>query len=535
MKINTPVSNIEIVMQDGEVIVSKTDLKGQITYVNEVFVRYSGFSREELIGQNHNIVRHPDMPPAAFAWLWDTIKKGETWSGIVKNRCKNGDHYWVEAFVSPIKQNGSIVGYMSVRNKPSRQAIAAADTLYREIREGRAALPKERFRLEDVSFLSKINFIFNVLVALLIASNAYQFMHAHSALDKLVASIACSGIVLTTVGGLWIKKRIRAFVATATRAMEVIAEGNFSSSNSLKGMDEFGRIVGAIEAMRINLRGAVIADVMLASRHLGQASAHLDKEIHESMSRSNAQFDRIVSTNAAIEQIHVAIAGISDLAKRSEELDKHAEEILRRGEQQMQESIASSGRIVEVVNDSRGTILNLKDSIQHISQITGAIRDIAEQTNLLALNAAIEAARAGEQGRGFAVVADEVRKLAERTAISTVEISNTVDGVQQVTAAAVSAMDRTVAEVGKGTALINAVNSSLSEILAASEKGAEMSRQVAEMLSQQSAGVDAVAHNMNEIAPMAESNIASLRSSVQAAEDVDMAATELKQLVAHVR
>ena len=139
MKINLPVTQKEVVLKAGQNIVSKTDLKGQITYVNEVFVEISGFAEAELIGQSHNIVRHPDMPPEAFADLWVTLQEERPWTGLVKNRCKNGDYYWVLANAAPILQNGVVTGYMSVRTAPSRGQIEAADGAYRLFREGRAA------------------------------------------------------------------------------------------------------------------------------------------------------------------------------------------------------------------------------------------------------------------------------------------------------------------------------------------------------------------------------------------------------------
>src|SRR5512147_2720839 len=111
MRTNLPVTNVEYVLKDTETVVSKTDLQGNITYVNQDFVNISGFSEEELLGAPQNIVRHPDMPEEAFADFWNTLKSGKAWTGLVKNRCKNGDYYWVEANVSPIIENGNIVGY----------------------------------------------------------------------------------------------------------------------------------------------------------------------------------------------------------------------------------------------------------------------------------------------------------------------------------------------------------------------------------------------------------------------------------------
>jgi len=140
MKVNLPVTQREKPFPPGCYLVSKTDLKGIITYANDAFVEISGFSREELVGNNHNVVRHPDMPPQAFEDLWRTVKAGLPWRGLVKNRCKDGDHYWVDAFVVPVRENDRTVGYMSVRSAPSREAVAQAEALYQSLNQSKKAL-----------------------------------------------------------------------------------------------------------------------------------------------------------------------------------------------------------------------------------------------------------------------------------------------------------------------------------------------------------------------------------------------------------
>ena len=135
MRVNMPVTGVERMMQDGEEITSTTDLRGVITSVNQTFIDISGFTEAELLGAPQNLVRHPDMPAQAFKDLWDTLQAGRPWMGYVKNRCKNGDHYWVEAHVTPIRQNGQVTGYLSVRRKPSRDGIAAAEALYKTLRD----------------------------------------------------------------------------------------------------------------------------------------------------------------------------------------------------------------------------------------------------------------------------------------------------------------------------------------------------------------------------------------------------------------
>ncbi len=153
MRNNQPVTQREIELKEDDFLVSRTDTKGRITYANPAFIDISGFEHAELIGAPHNLIRHPDMPPAAFENLWQTVKTGETWRGLVKNRCKNGDHYWVNASVTPIVEDGQVVGYTSVRVQASRKAIAQAEQAYTEIREGRNKrlyLDKGRLRQKGV-------------------------------------------------------------------------------------------------------------------------------------------------------------------------------------------------------------------------------------------------------------------------------------------------------------------------------------------------------------------------------------------------
>ncbi|MDO9142087.1 MAG: methyl-accepting chemotaxis protein, partial [Methylobacter sp.] len=180
MKINTQVTDVEHVLTDSDSIVSNTDLKGVITYVNDAFVRISGYSREELIGASHNVVRHPDMPPEAFADLWRSMKAGRPWTGIVKNRCKNGDYYWVLANATPLYENDKLVGYMSVRSKPESEQVEAADAAYQLFREGRAGNLKIKdgkvvkasllgfLLLKDFSIKSRLTAIIGLLSVLLL-------------------------------------------------------------------------------------------------------------------------------------------------------------------------------------------------------------------------------------------------------------------------------------------------------------------------------------------------------------------------------
>ena len=178
MRTNLPVTNKEYELRDDQLIVSKTNLKGQITYINKDFIEISGFTEAELLNQPHNIVRHPDMPPEAYADLWATLKAGRPWTGLVKNRCKNGDYYWVVANATPLVESGQVTGYMSVRRKATRSQIEAAEEVYRKFRENRAGKLRIRFGqvvgnaenpLARLSLKQRLSTIFALLCAVIFA------------------------------------------------------------------------------------------------------------------------------------------------------------------------------------------------------------------------------------------------------------------------------------------------------------------------------------------------------------------------------
>ena len=138
MRLNLPVTSVEQTFPDQQRLISATDINSHITYCNAEFAAMSGFSQAELIGSTHNLVRHPDMPAAVFESMWGYLKAGQSWMGVVKNRCKNGNFYWVSAYVTPILEDGKLVGYESVRVKPSREQVSRAETLYARLRADKA-------------------------------------------------------------------------------------------------------------------------------------------------------------------------------------------------------------------------------------------------------------------------------------------------------------------------------------------------------------------------------------------------------------
>nr|WP_310737524.1 methyl-accepting chemotaxis protein [Inhella gelatinilytica] len=235
-------------------IVSRTDLKGRITYVNDDFIEASGFVESELIGQAHNIVRHPDMPPEAFQDLWDTLKAGRPWSGMVKNRRKNGDHYWVVANATPVKEGDSVVGYMSVRTRPTRDQVEAAERIYRDFREGRAkgwvirdgAAVKTGLtdRLDQWRDRWSLGFAQTLQCAALAAGGGL-FAYGVGQWPFMVGGAA---LLAAGAFGAWtMNRRIDTTLRDAGRLLENFAQARFDGIVQVKGRD---RLAEAMQALR---------------------------------------------------------------------------------------------------------------------------------------------------------------------------------------------------------------------------------------------------------------------------------------------
>ncbi len=255
VKINQPVTDVERHMKEGTILVSKTDLKGAITYCNKDFVEISGFDYSELLGKNHNIVRHPDMPPEAFKDLWDTVQQGQPWSGVVKNRCKNGDFYWVKANVTPLTHNGRVTGFMSVRTPPTREEVADAERLYQQINAGQASLqPKgwrrwaKRLRSVDVRHLLGGTVLLTVALFAGIAG-----MVLADVPKQYIVSLLGLFSVTTLFFGLLLTRHVTRPMGYLKEKLMQISEGNYFDWVETDRGDEIGRMIQALKSTQIKL------------------------------------------------------------------------------------------------------------------------------------------------------------------------------------------------------------------------------------------------------------------------------------------
>ena len=421
MRSNLPVTRQEYELPDGETLVSTTDLKSHITYCNDAFVRASGYTREELLGQPHNVVRHPDMPAEAFRDMWATLQSGQPWSALVKNRRKNGDHYWVLANATPIVEDGRRVGYMSVRTKPTRSQVEAADALYTRMQAeaGRPVLVLRQGQVLRRGLVGQVRQLMRLGITSRTVSGiavmgvlAFGF-GVWAGTMGLWAALACFGVmaVLTAGAGVWmhgvITRPLLGVLAVANR----IAAGDLTQTVSTERRDEVGMLLRTMNQLNVTLQ-AMVGDVRRQATQIDNASAEIAGGNQDLSARTESQASSLQQTAASIEELSGTVKQNADNAGLASQLAGEANEVALRG----------SEAVANVVQTMDG----IQRSSKRIGDIIAVIDGIAFQTNILALNAAVEAARAGEHGRGFAVVAGEVRSLAQRSAGAAREIKQLI-------------------------------------------------------------------------------------------------------------
>ena len=427
MRKNLPVTGCNRELPEDANILSTTNPQSHITYVNPDFIRISGFSEAELLGQPHNIVRHPDMPPAAFQHMWATLKGGRSWMGLIKNRCKNGDHYWVSAYVTPITNDGVTVEYQSVRTKPEPAQVQAAERLYAQLRAGRTP----RMLTRAIGLRLKLMLLVSASIGLSTLAGAWLFALPLAA-ALLVAGLgaACSALAIG-----WLLAPLAGIVAKA----QEIADNPLSQALYTGRADEFGQIEFALRMAQAET-GAVLGRIGDASSKLGAHADNLQREIDDSRQLTVEQQLATEQIATAVEQMAANIQESALYAENAAQAAQQADDATRNGQSLVAKSSESISQLEDDIQRAAQVIQQLETNSQEISTVLEVIQGIAAQTNLLALNAAIEAARAGEQGRGFAVVADEVRGLAGRTQQSTADIQQMIATLQGGARSAVAVM-----------------------------------------------------------------------------------------------
>ena len=521
MKKNLPVTNNEITFSENDEIISTTNLKGAITSYNETFLKISGFTPTELDGVNHNIVRHPDMPEAAFADLWQHMKANKHWMGIVKNRTKNGDYYWVDAYVTPIMENGQVTGYESVRSKPSAERIARAEKIYQQLNNGKT--PKLDHFISRLSLRSRtviVNFI-----ALCAGIATYSIAPNDTA--WLSTSLAVfAGMASFFIGSLWAFSPLKAALKTTQNSvnnplMALIYTGR---------ADEIGQIQLPSALLKAKLR-TILGRIKHAAIHIEQdaiSSADSLSIINSSIQQQAIETDLVATAMTEMTATVQEVArSASQAAQKADDADQHSQE----GVQHASSAAGGLQGLTQAVQNVSEIVSQLDTDTQNIGSVLDVIKSIAEQTNLLALNAAIEAARAGEQGRGFAVVADEVRTLAGRTQDSTQEIQQLIENLNSTVAQAVSVMDHSEQSANDSEGLVSKAIDSLSSIADQVNGLTDINAQIASAVEQQGAVSEEINKNIVQISDGAENVLSGSYSAGNAAESLSTQSRNLSEMI----
>jgi aerotaxis receptor len=474
MRTNLPVVDMEFHFPTGENLVSTTDLKGRITYCNKAFVAVSGYEMSELLGQPHNLIRHPEMPEEAFRDMWATISSGRPWSAPVKNRRKDGSYYWVMANATPLMGGGgSPIGYMSVRTEATRAQIEAAESLYAAMRVEQAAgrlihrlacgeLVRTdllgRFQGLGRRLARAKDFLPNLALGL---SSLALGAWATGGLSAIALPPMLAAVALSVLGSVLATWRLRADTARLLGRLLTFANrmaaGDLTQTMAGGRSGLVGQLEQAFNQLSVNVR-SIVRDARTEAESMRQVAREIAEGNHDLSARTESQASSLEETASSMEQITGTVRQSAESARQASALADQANDVTQR-----------SSEAVRTVTQTMGQIA---DSSKRIGEIIQVIDGIAFQTSILALNAAVEAARAGEQGRGFAVVAAEVRTWAGRTSGAAREIKQlievsgeTVETGSRQAQEAQATMDNALEAVRRVGSLISEINTGAGEQL----------------------------------------------------------------------
>lgn len=462
-------------------LISTTDTKSYIQHANKDFCAIAGYSEDELRDQPHNIVRHGDMPKQAFKDLWDAVRSGKAWKGMVKNRCKNGDYYWVDAFVTAVYEDGKVSGYQSLSAAPDEDTVAFADNLYKRLRSGA--------KVSTQSSLSVGGQVMGAFALCAVPALLAPFVSQSVAIGLVLFGLVAGVVCLSRLGGDW-KKLVA--------ASEAVVKDDMSRLVYTQRRDDMGTVMLALKFLESNTN-TILCRANESSDDLAKLAEESSAAVSKIEHSIHGQQDETAAVSSAVYEMSAAISEVSSNTALTAEQTASAVRYLGEGQENIQRSLKETNELQDGIAGVADVIEQVRMASQGIGSVMDVINGIAEQTNLLALNAAIEAARAGEQGRGFAVVADEVRTLAQRTQASTEEIKTIVDKLQTSSEKSVSTMSDVRGKVSECVDYNVKAGEAYTKIGESVTLIKDMALQVAAAVEEQSSVADEVSRNIDNI------------------------------------
>lgn len=504
-------------------LVSVTDLNGTINYVNQDFIDISGYTEEELIGQPHKLIRHPDMPRAAFENLWTTVRADKPWRGMVKNRCKNGDHYWVDAYVTPVYQHGKKIGYQSVRSCPSRKQVNDAGKLYAKMRANSQLKLSTSRRWKDLPIRIRVSILMLTMSALIAANIISRALGLAVTYEYLFSGFAIGVSIMTWV---MVDKNISRPINALVNILKQVAGGSLITPIEASSNDDIGELYMSAKLLQSRLR-TVIGRFDESVTSVLSSSEQANNSSYETLRGMLVQAQEIDMVATAMNEMSTAITQVAINVNHTSQATKAAADDAAHGSQLVSETRSYIENLANDVESSAGLVNELAKESERIRSMTEAISTIADQTNLLALNAAIEAARAGDSGRGFAVVAEEVRNLATSTQSATAEIRSTTDKIHQCISNVVEVMERSVDQARKSVVKTQETEQNFRKISNHIVEINDMSIQAATAAEEQSAVAEEMNRNVQHISDLSQ-------QAQEAAEKLQHSSLEQTKMVSNL-
>lgn len=521
MREQQPITNKDTPLSSKANLLSTTNPDSIIKYANQEFCDIAGFSQDELVGQAHNIVRHPDMPKAAFKMMWASLKAGKSWLGIVKNRCKNGDHYWVKAYATPITENNDIVELQSVRTAASESSKTRAQALYKRIND--KGMPRKLSTAPLPMLLRGALALAGLVISTGLAAQVLGLGSASLWLGLGLSSTIALGVLYWLISPLQVAIEKAKTVTNDRLAMHVFTGRT----------DEAGQLLLAMEALQAESR-ALVGRIKDDAEQLAQNNQGLVNEVRCSNKHISELEAQAVQVSGAINQMSCTIQEVSRSCETAAQAAKCAQEQSCAGRQMVRDSASVTQELARQITNTSAVIARLEHHSKEISTVAEVIRSVAEQTNLLALNAAIEAARAGEQGRGFAVVADEVRTLATQTQNSTEVITAMIAQIQSGTREAVLSMKTAESSTTSSVEKVELAEQAIDAIFKSMDEISNMSQQIATAQEQQSAAAGEVNQNINKVAELSTNLSEGINASERASTEVERLSKGLQTLASEL-